>query len=95
MKSTYVKIALFALIVGLLSACGAPPTEAPAATSAPTDTATPATEAPTETSAATEAPTEPVATEAPATEAATQSTFSPDKLRGRETEGTITYTFAP
>jgi hypothetical protein len=30
-----------------------------------------------------------------ATEAATQSTFSPDKLRGRETEGTITYTFAP
>jgi len=30
-----------------------------------------------------------------ATEAATQSTFSPDKLRGRETQGTITYTFAP
>ena len=30
-----------------------------------------------------------------ATEAATQSTFSPDRLRGRETEGTITYTFAP
>ena len=30
-----------------------------------------------------------------ATDAATQSTFSPDKLRGRETEGTITYTFAP
>ena len=30
-----------------------------------------------------------------ATEAATNSTFSPDKLRGRETEGTITYTFAP
>jgi hypothetical protein len=28
-----------------------------------------------------------------ATEAATRSTFSPDKLRGRETEGTITYTF--
>jgi hypothetical protein len=28
-----------------------------------------------------------------ATEAATQSTFSPDKLHGRETEGTITYTF--
>lgn len=28
-----------------------------------------------------------------ATEAATQSRFSPDKLRGRETEGTITYTF--
>ena len=30
-----------------------------------------------------------------ATEAATSSTFAPDKLRGRETEGTITYTFAP
>ena len=30
-----------------------------------------------------------------ATEAATQSTFSADKLRGRETEGTITYTFTP
>lgn len=30
-----------------------------------------------------------------ATEAATQSTFSPDKLRGRETTGTITYTFTP
>jgi hypothetical protein len=29
-----------------------------------------------------------------ATEAATSSTFAPDKLRGRETEGTITYTFA-
>lgn len=72
MKSVCVKIALFLLIVGLLSACGSPPTEAPAATSAPTDTAAPATEAPTETSAATEAPTEPAATEAPATEAATQ-----------------------
>lgn len=30
-----------------------------------------------------------------ATEAATQSTFSADRLRGRETEGTITYTFTP
>jgi hypothetical protein len=30
-----------------------------------------------------------------ATDAATQSSFSPDKLRGRETEGTITYTFTP
>ena len=30
-----------------------------------------------------------------ATEAATNSTFSADKLRGRETEGTITYTFTP
>jgi hypothetical protein len=30
-----------------------------------------------------------------ATDAATQSTFSPEKLRGRETEGTISYTFTP
>lgn len=30
-----------------------------------------------------------------ASEAASNSTFAPDKLRGRETEGTITYTFAP
>jgi len=30
-----------------------------------------------------------------ATEAATLSTFSTDKLRGRESEGTITYTFTP
>ena len=30
-----------------------------------------------------------------ATEAASQSTFSADKLRGRETVGTISYTFAP
>jgi hypothetical protein len=30
-----------------------------------------------------------------ANEAAMKSTFSPEKLRGRETEGTITYTFEP
>jgi hypothetical protein len=30
-----------------------------------------------------------------ASEAASNSTFAPDKLRGRETEGTITYNFAP
>jgi TonB family protein len=30
-----------------------------------------------------------------ATEAAMKSTFSPEKLRGREIEGTITYTFKP
>jgi hypothetical protein len=30
-----------------------------------------------------------------ATEAAMKSTFVPEKLRGRETEGTITYTFKP
>jgi uncharacterized membrane protein len=71
MKSTYVKIALFLLIVGLLSACGAPATEAP--TSQPTETSAPATEPPTETPASTDtaAPTEPPAvTEAPATEPA-------------------------
>ena len=30
-----------------------------------------------------------------ATKAAMQSTFAPEKLRGRTTEGTITYTFEP
>jgi TonB family protein len=30
-----------------------------------------------------------------ASEAAMKSTFAPDKLRARETEGTITYTFEP
>jgi hypothetical protein len=30
-----------------------------------------------------------------ANEAAMKSTFSSEKLRGRETEGTITYTFKP
>ena len=30
-----------------------------------------------------------------ATEAAMKSTFAPDKLRGRQVEGTITYTFKP
>jgi mono/diheme cytochrome c family protein len=64
MKSKYVKIVLFVLIVGLLTACGAQATEAP--TSAPTETVAPATEAPTDTAAPTEAPTESAATEAPA-----------------------------
>ena len=71
MKSTYVKIVLFVLIVGLLSACGASPTEAPAASS--TDTSAPATEAPTDVPPVTDtaAATEPlVATEAPATQPA-------------------------
>jgi uncharacterized membrane protein len=73
MKSLYVKIVVSVFVIGLLTACGAPPTEAPA--SPPTETAAPATETPTEAPAATEAPTEaPAATEAPATEpaAATQ-----------------------
>jgi hypothetical protein len=64
MKSKYVKIVLFVLIVGLLTACGAQATEAPA--SVPTETVAPATEAPTDTAAPTEVPTESAATEAPA-----------------------------
>jgi mono/diheme cytochrome c family protein len=75
MKSTYVKIVLFVLIVGLVSACGAQPATTPA--SSPTDQVQPATEAPTEAptqapaSTDTAAPTEPaVATEAPATQPA-------------------------
>ena len=71
MKSTYVKLAVFALIVGLLTACGAQPTTVP--TSPPTDTSVPATEPPTDvppatdTAAATEPP---AATEVPATQPA-------------------------
>jgi uncharacterized membrane protein len=68
MKSMYARIALFVLIVSLLTACGAQPTGTPA--SAPTEAVAPATETPTEVAAATEAPTESVATEAPATEPA-------------------------
>ena len=72
MKSTYVKIALFVLIAGLLTACGsqaantpasspteaaAPPTEAPTSAPLPTDTAAPAdTAVATEPAAATEPP---------------------------------------
>jgi mono/diheme cytochrome c family protein len=68
----YGKIAISILVVGLLAACGAQPTEVPA--SPPTDTAVPATEAPTEAPAATEALTEPAATEpAAATQPAGQS----------------------
>ena len=73
MSSKYVRIVLFVMIVGLLTACAAPATEAPA--SAPTEAVVPATEAPTDVPPATDtsAPTEPAAaTEAPATEAATQ-----------------------
>jgi mono/diheme cytochrome c family protein len=77
MKSTYVKIALFVLIVGLLAACGTQPATTPA--SPPTDTSVPAissplgTEAPTDVSPATDtaAPTETAAaTEIPATQPA-------------------------
>jgi hypothetical protein len=75
MKSSYVKVVLFVLIAGLLSACGAPPTAAPAATEAPTDTAAPATEAPSETPVSTDtasATEPPAATEAPVTQPAVQ-----------------------
>lgn len=75
MKSSYVRIVLLVMILGLLSACGAPPTAAPAATSGPTDTAAPATETATEAPVATDtaAATEPpAATEAPATQPAVQ-----------------------
>ena len=76
MKSVYVKIVLFVLIVGLLSACGASPAEATNATSAPTETVPPATEAPTESPSPTDtsAPTvTAAATGAPATQPAEQS----------------------
>lgn len=66
MKSVYMKIALFVLIVGLLTACGAQPAAVP--TSAPTEDAAPATQAPTDPPPATDtsAPTEAPVTEAPA-----------------------------
>jgi mono/diheme cytochrome c family protein len=63
MKSMYVKIVVSILVLGLLAACGAQPTQAPASTPAPTEEVAPATEAPTEPPAVTEAPTEAAATE--------------------------------
>lgn len=70
MKSTYVKVALFVLIVGLLTACGAQPADTPVP--APTEELSTATQAPTDVPAATDttAPTEAAVTE---TAAATQS----------------------
>jgi mono/diheme cytochrome c family protein len=61
MKSMYAKIALFILIVGVLSACGSQP--ANPSTSQPTEEVLPATEVPTDspTAADTTAPTEPAA----------------------------------
>jgi len=85
MKSTLVKIAIFVLIVGLLTACGSQATNTPA--SSPTEAVAPATNAatepplstdtaaPTDTAAATEAP---AATE-PAAQGATVS-FAHDVL---------------
>lgn len=63
MKSMYIKIVVSILVFGLLAACGAQPTQAPASTPAPTEEVAPATEAQTEPPAATEAPTEAAATE--------------------------------
>ena len=71
MNSMYVKMVLFVLILGLLTACGTQPTAAPV--SAPTEAVALATEAPTELPASTDtaAPTEPAAaTEAPTTQQA-------------------------
>src|SRR5215208_2572221 len=73
MKSMYARFALFALIVGLLTACGAQPATTPA--SPPTDTSASATEAPTDVPPSTDTavPTEPAAaTEAPATQPAAE-----------------------
>jgi len=47
MKSTYVKTAIFILIVGLLTACGSQATNTPASAAQPTQAIAPATEAPT------------------------------------------------
>lgn len=79
MKSMYVKIVLFVLIAGLLSACGTPQTGAPAAPA--TDTAASATEAHTDvppvtdTAAGTEPPaaTDPAAATQPPVQGATVS----------------------
>jgi mono/diheme cytochrome c family protein len=76
MKSTYVKIVLFVLIVGMLTACGTQPATTPASPPTATQTSAPATEAPTDPPPSTDtaAPTETAAaTQAPATQAAGQS----------------------
>ena len=70
MKSTFVKIAIFVLIVGLLTACGSQVTNTPA--SSPTEQVAPAISSPLET----EMPSNPplsTDTAAPATEPAAQS----------------------
>jgi mono/diheme cytochrome c family protein len=79
MKSMYVKIVVSILVVGLLAACGAPPTEAPASTPAPTEAVVSTTAAPTEPPAATEAPTEAAAATQPAV-AGEMVSFSADVL---------------
>jgi mono/diheme cytochrome c family protein len=80
----YIKIVVSMLVLGLLAACGAQPTEASASTPPPTEEIAPATEVPTEAPTATEAPTEapvtePAAATQPAAEGATVS-FSAEIL---------------
>lgn len=81
MKSTFVKILLFVMLAGVLTACGSPPVQAP--TSAPTEAAAPATEPPTDLPPATDtsAPTEaPTATEPPAAAQGATVSFARDVL---------------
>lgn len=85
MKSTYIKFAIFILIVGLLTACGSQATNAPA--SSPTEATAPATEASTTPPLSTDAAaptdttvaTEPAAATQPAAQGATVS-FAHDVL---------------
>src|SRR5689334_9345346 len=79
MKSTYVKIGLFVLIVGLLTACGGQGTNTPA--TSPTSAVAPATEAPTDPPLPTDtaAPTAASAATEPAAQGATVS-FANDIL---------------
>jgi mono/diheme cytochrome c family protein len=85
MQSTYVKIAIFVLIVGLLTACGTQATDTPAPS--PTEAVAPATQAPTnpplstDTAALTDTAiaTEPAAVTQPAAQGATVS-FAQDVL---------------
>ena len=78
MNSVKFKVALIVLLVGLLSACGSQPTEAPV--SAPTEASVPATEAPANPPTDTA---QPQATEAPTTDASGQAatvSFAKDVL---------------
>ena len=69
MKSTYVKIALFVLVAGVLTACGSQAANTPASASQPTEAVAPAISSPLATQAATNPPAS-TDTSAPATEPA-------------------------
>ncbi len=73
MKSTFVKVAITLLIVGVLSACGSQTTDTPA--SQPTEAVAPTTQAPTnpQPTSDTTAPTEATAVTQPPAESATLS----------------------